>query len=75
MGASNTAGWLSDSSTGQQMTNFKISQSINDMTSVVQVGASNMSILSLCEKCPNMGLFLVRIFLYLDWIQENTDQK
>ena len=31
--------------------------------------------LSLCEKRPNMKLFLVRIFLYLDWIQENTDQK
>ena len=23
----------------------------------------------------NMEFFLVRIFLYLDWIQENTDQK
>ena len=21
------------------------------------------------------GVFLVRIFLYLEWIQENTDQK
>ena len=27
------------------------------------------------EKCPNTEFFLVRIFLYLDWIQENTDQK
>ena len=42
------------------------------------------------EKCPNMKLFMVRIFLYSDWIrrdteyliteysvriQENTDQK
>ena len=24
---------------------------------------------------PNTELFLVRIFLYSDWIQENTDQK
>ena len=30
---------------------------------------------TLCEKCPNTELFLVRIFLYSDWIQENTDQK
>ena len=30
---------------------------------------------SLREKCPNTELFLVRIFLYLDWIQKNTDQK
>ena len=27
------------------------------------------------EKCPNMEFFLVRAFLYLDWIQENTDQE
>ena len=30
---------------------------------------------SLREKCPNTEFFLVRIFLYSDWIQENTDQK
>ena len=30
---------------------------------------------SLREKCPNTEFFLVRIFLYLDWMQENTDQK
>ena len=41
---------------------------------------------SLREKCPNTDVFLVRIFLYSDWInlrkspylvriQENTDQK
>ena len=30
---------------------------------------------TLREKCPNTEFFLVRIFLYLDWIQENTDQK
>ena len=29
----------------------------------------------LCEKCPNTELFLVRIFLYSDWIRENKDQK
>ena len=27
------------------------------------------------EKCLNTEFFLVYIFLYLDWIQENTDQK
>ena len=27
------------------------------------------------EKCPNTEFLLVRIFLYLDWIQENTYQK
>ena len=30
---------------------------------------------SLREKWPNTEFFLLRIFLYLDWIQENTDQK
>ena len=30
---------------------------------------------SLREKCPNTEFFLVRIFLYSDWIQENRDQK
>ena len=25
------------------------------------------------EKCPNTEFFLVRIFLYYDWIQENAD--
>ena len=27
------------------------------------------------NRCPNTEFFLVRIFLYSDWIQENTDQK
>ena len=27
------------------------------------------------EKCPNREFFLARIFLFLDWIQKNTDQK
>ena len=27
------------------------------------------------EKCPNAEIFLVRIFMYSDWIEENTDQK
>ena len=30
---------------------------------------------SLREKCQNREFFLVRIFPYLDWIRENTDQK
>ena len=25
--------------------------------------------------CPNTQFFLVHIFLYFDWIQENTDQN
>ena len=29
----------------------------------------------LCEKCSNTEFLLVRIFLYLDWKQKNTDQK
>ena len=33
----------------------------------------NMS--SLCEKCANTEFFLVRIFLHLNWIWENTEQK
>ena len=30
---------------------------------------------ALCGKCPNAELFLVRIFLYLVRIQENTDHE
>ena len=30
---------------------------------------------ALREKCQNTEFFLVRIFPYLDWIWENTDQK
>ena len=30
---------------------------------------------ALREKCPKTELFLVRIFLYWDWKQENKDQK
>ena len=30
---------------------------------------------TLHEKCPNPEFLLVRIAFYLDWIQENTDQK
>ena len=30
---------------------------------------------TLREKCPNTVLFLVRIFLFSDWIQENMVQK
>ena len=31
--------------------------------------------MALREKCPNTELFPVHIFLYSDWIQENTNQK
>ena len=34
-----------------------------------------LSIQTLHEKYPNTEFFLVCIFLCLDWIQENTDQK
>ena len=30
---------------------------------------------TLRENCPYTELFLVRIFLYSDWIKENTNQK
>ena len=30
---------------------------------------------TLSEKCPNTEFFLVRIFLYSNWIQEITEQK
>ena len=30
---------------------------------------------TLRKKCPSTEFFLVRIFLYLDWIRENTDQE
>ena len=37
--------------------------------------STHQSFLALREKRPNTELFLVRIFLYSDWIQKNTDQK
>ena len=37
--------------------------------------AWNMSSRPLLEKCPNTEFFLVRIFMFLVRIQENTDQK
>ena len=36
--------------------------------------ASNMRSEALCEKYPNTELFLVRIFLYSDWIQEGKHE-
>ena len=36
---------------------------------------SRIVLVSLREKCPNTEFFLVRIFLYSGWIQENKDQK
>ena len=60
----------------------------NNVLGAEDLGQSIKEELStLCEKCPNTELFLVRICLYLDWIrrgrispysvriQENTDQK
>ena len=35
----------------------------------------NFLLLPLLEHCPNVGFFLVRFFLYSDWMQEITDQK
>ena len=40
-----------------------------------EVSFFSFSTRSLCEKCPNTVIFLVDIFLYSDWIQENTDQR
>ena len=37
-------------------------------------GLSDFHKFALREKCPNREFFLVRIFLYSDWIQENADQ-
>ena len=39
------------------------------------VGITGHSSLTLCEKCPNTELLLVRIFLYSVQIHENTDPK
>ena len=36
---------------------------------------SILHVWSLRKKCPHTEFFLVRIFLYSNWIQENTDQK
>ena len=36
---------------------------------------TNLDNLTLREKCSNMEFVLVRIFLYLYWILENTNQK
>ena len=37
--------------------------------------SENQLICALRKKCPSTAFFLVRVFLYSDWIQENTDQK
>ena len=54
-------------------------QSTEDVTSgcLFNFSKSNYSyfIFTLHEKCPNKELYLVYVFLYSDWIQENTDQK
>ena len=44
--------------------------------SVTKVGEGTNSIFncSLCIKCPNTELFLVRNFLYKDWIRRFTEQ-
>ena len=47
------------------------------LLSVIMINNADFihSKISLREKCPKTELFLVCIFLYSDWIQENTDQK
>ena len=71
-------------------------QNDNDIYLILAVHIQNQLVTNveekenpLCEKCPNTELFLVRIFLYSDWIygdllcispysvwlQENKDQK
>ena len=41
----------------------------------VHTGINFLNWITLREKCRNTEFFLVRILLYSDWIQENTDQK
>ena len=56
-----------------------INNAINwDITISNLWGQSNEKVLQLIErllreKCPNTELFLVRIFLYSDWIQRCTE--
>ena len=56
-----------------------INNAINwDLTISNLWGQSNEKVLQLIErllreKCPNMELFLVRIFLYSDWIRRCTE--
>ena len=56
-----------------------INNAINwDITISNLWGQSNEKVLQLIErllreKCPNTELFLVRIFLYADWIQRCTE--
>ena len=42
---------------------------------LLALSSNKASFNTLREKCLNIEFFLARIFLYLDWIQENTDQK
>ena len=42
---------------------------------IKKLNMKNFKNFILREKCPITELFLVRIFLYSDWLQENTDQK
>ena len=38
-------------------------------------GSKSFHQVTLREKYPNTEFFLIRVFLYSDWIQENMDQK
>ena len=42
---------------------------------VSQLPTINKKHIELSEKCSNTEFFLVRLFLYYDWIQENIDHK
>ena len=49
--------------------------SVFSITYFCNTGSFYKLITSLCEKCPNTELFLVRICLYSVRIEEDTDQK
>ena len=40
---------------------------------ILKANNFNLPIVALREKCPNTELFLVGIFLYLDWIRRDTE--
>ena len=66
--------FLYDRSLRHERVNKQVETIIKTFWKISQIVFENIYA-GLREKCPNTELFLVHIFLYSDWTQENTDQK
>ena len=66
--------FLYDRSLRHERVNKQVETIIKTFWKISQIVFENIYA-GLREKYPNTELFLVHIFLYSDWTQENTDQK